>query len=231
MFRRVLVVLASCFFALPASAESELPKSDVETRGQSDLSVTFIAPVFGQLVTFKRPNVFVSKYERTKSDFYIYESVLKEESVDQWSQMTTVTGFKGLASNANVTPAKFLNNLASRFHRDCPESYAGSGMGETPLEGYETIAAVLSCGVSKSNDQSHSESALIVVIKGASDYYTLQWAERAAASPKALPFDKAKWTSRLQSLLPIRLCDIKPGEVSPYPSCISPKKANPDRGI
>jgi hypothetical protein len=56
-------------------------------------------------------------------------------------------------------------------------------------------------------------------VKGSSDYYTLQWAERAAPVDRPA-VDDAKWPERLRLLQPIRLCPIVPGEAAPYPSCV-----------
>jgi hypothetical protein len=58
-------------------------------------------------------------------------------------------------------------------------------------------------------------------VKGAADAYTVQWAERAAASDAAI--DEAVWRGRLHELMPIRLCAIVPGEAAPYPSCLAQK--------
>ncbi|MEI7430007.1 MAG: hypothetical protein WCL27_06085 [Betaproteobacteria bacterium] len=66
----------------------------------------------------------------------------------------------------------------------------------------------------------HSESMLLIVIKGESDYYTVQWAERGDASTTPIKLDEAKWTDRFKRLAPIKLCPIIPGERAPYPSCV-----------
>ena len=69
----------------------------------------------------------------------------------------------------------------------------------------------------------HSESALLVAIKGTADSYTIQWAERGPASARPMTFDDAMWKERFNKLGPIKLCPIKPGEAAPYPSCVDQK--------
>jgi hypothetical protein len=64
----------------------------------------------------------------------------------------------------------------------------------------------------------HGETALIVAVKGRSDYYALQWIECTPAAGKPT-IDEAKWLERLRQLQPIRFCPIVPGEAAPYPSC------------
>ena len=70
------------------------------------------------------------------------------------------------------------------------------------------------------------ETALIVAVKGRSDYYTVQWAERAQGDGKAdgkaggkPAIDEARWLDRLRQLQPIRFCPRVPGESAPFPSC------------
>jgi hypothetical protein len=78
---------------------------------------------------------------------------------------------------------------------------------------------VAGCGEVDASADKHSETVLIVAVKGASDAYTIQWAERGPASSGA-GIDEAKWQARLGALMPIRLCAIVPGETAPYPSCL-----------
>ncbi|MGZ3350874.1 MAG: hypothetical protein ACXU89_18215, partial [Xanthobacteraceae bacterium] len=85
----------------------------------------------------------------------------------------------------------------------------------------EAYAAVAGCG--KVGADGHSETALIVAVKGSSDAYTIQWAERTAQASSARDIDEAKWRGRLRELMPIRLCAIVPGEAAPYPSCLQQK--------
>ncbi len=191
----------------PASAQAPTPKD-----------ATVISPIFGQLVRFQMPLSFVVVYENTKGTQYTREAVPKGETVERWTQMITVTGYKGLAANANVTPEKFAGGIAGGFKRLCPDSFAAKGLGATKFSGADAYVAVAGCGTV----QGRSETVLIVVVKGVADYYTFQWAERGAAGP-APAVEDIRWTDRLRALQPIALCGIVPGETAPYPSCISKK--------
>ncbi len=181
--------------------------------------VRAVMPVFSQLLAFSYPKGFAPAFEEARNGNYIQESVLKGESVQSWSQMLTVTGAKGLASNPDQTPISFANEIAAGFRSACPDSFAGRSLGEFKLDGHDAFAAVASCGNVGAADGARSESALLVVIKGKRDYYTFQWAERGKAARGALPFDGAKWSGRLRQLGPLALCPIVPGEAAPYPSC------------
>lgn len=220
MFRRLLslvVLLAMCPFA--SADDSAQKKNGIEALREQGYSVKTIAPIFGQLVMFSFPKGFTTVFEDAKGTQYIRESVLAGESIKKWSQMVTITGAKGLASNPNVTPQVFANGMAGGFKNACPTSFNGTGLGTFKLGSYDALAAVISCGVANPTGYPYSESMLLIVVKGERDYYTIQWAERSDASKTPIKFDEAKWTDRFKRLAPIKLCPIVPGESAPYPSC------------
>lgn len=220
MLRRVLPLVAFLAICPFASADDSTPKrNDIEALRAQGYAVKTISPIFGQLVMFSLPKGFTTVFEDAKASQYIRESVLVGENQHQWSQMVTVTGVKGLASNPNVTPQAFANRMAGGFKGVCPSSFSGTGLGAIKVGKYDAYAAVVSCGTANPVGDAYSESALLIVIKGESDYYTLQWAERNAASADPIKFDEAKWTERLKKLMPVKLCPIVPGEAAPYPSC------------
>jgi hypothetical protein len=187
-------------------------------------SVRSITPVFSQLLALSFPAGFHTVYEKTRDLHYIREAVLAGETENQWTQMITITSGKDLASNAKLTPEKFAGGIAGGFQRACPQSYSATGLHKGKINGdYDEFTAVVSCGKSPGTGGETSESALIVVIKGEADYYTIQWAERATASDSPMVIDKQKWMGLLSKLLPIKLCPIIPGEKAPYPSCLDAK--------
>ncbi|SHK05685.1 hypothetical protein SAMN05444159_2300 [Bradyrhizobium lablabi] len=202
-----------CAAATPSRAES--PAAVPE-------SFTVISPVFGQLVRFSMPSKFVAAFENTKDAFYIREAGLKGETVNQWSQMITITANKGLASAPNYSPQNQAGSIAGGFKKACPDSFAAKSLGETKFGDRDAFVAVARCGKVEAGANEHSETALIVAVKGASDAYTIQWAERAAPISGA-DIDEAKWQGRFRELLPIRLCAIVSGEAAPYPSCLQQK--------
>lgn len=204
----------------PCPTNSSTQKNNIDALREQGYSVKTISPIFGQLVTFSFPKGFTTIFEDAKGPQYIRESVLAGESTKKWSQMVTITGAKGLASNPNVTPQSFANRMAGGFKNACPTSFNGTGLGVFKLGSYDAFAAVISCGVANPTGDLYSESMLLIVIKGESDYYTIQWAERSDASTTPIKFDESKWTDRFKRLAPIKLCPIVPGEPAPYPSCV-----------
>lgn len=222
MIRKFAVLAVASMLFSPVSAENKAPLlTDVEELKKQGDSVTVIAPIFGQLVMFSFPKGFVPAFENARDGQYIQESVLEGESVKKWSQMVTLTGAKGLASNPNLTPTRFAGGMAGGFKRACPETYTATGLGEIKFGNHDGFAAFVSCGTANSIGEPYSEAMVLIVIKGESDYYTIQWAERGEASKTPIKFDNAKWADRLKRLAPIKLCPIVPGEKAPYPSCIA----------
>jgi hypothetical protein len=179
-----------------------------------------ISPIFGQLVTFSMPQAFVVIGENTNGPSYIREAVLKGETASRWTQMITVTGAKGLVANPKLTPETFAASIAGGFKSACPDTFTAKGVGPAKFGDQDGYVALASCGSVVSAADKHSETALVVAVKGSADYYTLQWAERTPSSGKPV-IDEAKWLERLRQLQPIRLCPIVPGEAAPYPSCVS----------
>jgi hypothetical protein len=198
--------------AIPSRAENPAPAPS-----------TVISPVFGQLVRFSMPAKFVTASENTKENFYIREALPQGETVNAWTQMITVTGSRGMATVANFSPQKLAASIALGFKKACPESLAVKDLGETILGGQDAYLAVASCGKVNSSADGHSETALIVAVKGTSDAYTIQWAERTPQASLPPGINEAMWRERLRQLMPIRLCAIVPGEAAPYPSCLQQK--------
>lgn len=181
---------------------------------------TTIAPIFSELLVLSQPANFVPAFEKTVGDRYIRESVPKGETIEHWTQMLTVTGAKGLASNREVTPESFAGLLANGFKKTCADTFAAKPLGRLRIGSSEGFAAVAGCGRYVSGTETQGETALIVTIRGAQDYYTIQWAERSAANDKAPAIDEAAWMQRLHDIGPVRLCPIVAGEKAPYPSCV-----------
>jgi hypothetical protein len=178
-----------------------------------------VMPVFGQLVTYFQPSSFVSAFQSSAAVNYIQEFVPQGESVEQWSQMITLTGAKDLALDPAATPRDFTGEIAARFSKACPGTFSSRVLTTTKISGHDALVALLGCGTVKSGTP-RSEIALIIAIKGKSDMYTIQWAERGAPVKQPPMLDDSVWGPRYQLLNEVRVCNPAPGEPAPYVSCI-----------
>jgi len=209
--RLAILVVTAALAAGAAAAQNSAPAS-----------FTAISPIFGQLVRFAMPSGFAAVFENTKENSYIREAVLKGETARAWTQMITVTGARALASAPNYSPQGHAGRIADGFKKACPESFAARGIGAMTFGDQEAFVAVAGCGKVEGGTGGHSETALIVAVRGDADAYTIQWAERGPASAE-VAIDLSKWRERLQALMPIRLCARVAGETAPYPSCLRQK--------
>ncbi|MBV8491199.1 MAG: hypothetical protein JO199_11785 [Candidatus Eremiobacteraeota bacterium] len=180
--------------------------SSVATPAPADSPPKTIAtsPIWSQTVAFTLPSGFVTKWEKTSGDHYQREAVPSGQTVDEWTQMVTVTGEKGLATVKGATPLIFAEEIAKGFKKACPGSFNTKALEGDWVPGYKTFAAVVSCGQSPMTNGATTETAAIVVIAGKKDYYTIQYATRTkppSASP--IDLDTAAWTARLKRLMPM----------------------------
>jgi hypothetical protein len=189
-------------------------------QAQAPQSLRVISPIFGQLVSFAMPSNFTAVFETAKGGHYIREAVLKGETPERWTQMITVTGEKGMTLTPGASPEKFAGTIAGGFKSACPDSFAARPFGALKFGRFEGFGAVIGCGRVDSGPTRHSETALLITLKGTTDYYTIQWAERGPESDEP-PVNDERWQARLQEVSPIELCPIVAGEAAPYPSCVN----------
>jgi hypothetical protein len=191
-------------------------KARLATAPQSNMTI----PIFGERIFMSYPKEFWPAFEKTRGPAYIYEMVLHGETVEKWTQMVTVTGTAGFAAKEGLTPTSHAIGIAGRFERACPSTFNASHLkGIDAIDDHAAFAVVVGCGSLNMNGKTHSETALIITIKGEKNYYTVQWAERGSASSQPVPYDSEKWMKRFNTLMPIILCPVVPGEKAPYPSC------------
>jgi hypothetical protein len=221
MFKRTLLIaLLSATPLVSAIAEDNKGAATSDSR-QKRAPVSAISPIFAQLVKFSYPNGFKVVSEKTKGIQYIRESVLEGETVDNWTQMISVTGAKGLAAKPNATPQKLVELVTGGFKQACADTFSVKGLGSLKIDGADAFVALVGCGTIQTSKSQHGETALVIAIKGSEDYYTIQWAERQEAARQPLELNESKWFDRFKELAPIKLCAAVPGEPAPYPSCAS----------
>ncbi len=214
------LLYVTCYLCWPAHADDNKKYYTMEDLRAGRAPLTTVSPIFGELVAFRMPGNFKIVTEEVKGAFYIREAVLKNETAFHWSQMITVTGAKGLAGNPNLNPRKMAEQIVTGFKPACPTTFSEQSLGALTISGHDGYATLASCGTVQNGGYTHSEAALLIFIKGAQDYYTLQWAERGAATEASADLSDARWQDRLKTLNPILICKRVAGEPPPYPSCI-----------
>lgn len=205
------IIWLCCFLSFSAIAEEN--------------SSTIVTPVFNNIVAFTMPADFKPAFETTNKDGYINESIPKDQTLEDWKQMISLTGAKDFKSKEGASPSKVLNYVANGFKESCPDSFSGVNLGIDQIDGRKAAAGVVSCGKLKKNNSSepYSETAMVLVLEGDKDYYTIQWAERSIPRAKLTQDDLVLWSKRSSLLSPIKLCKKVSGESAPYKSCFNKK--------
>lgn len=192
------LALLLCLLASPALSEG----------------LVVVSPIYSQLVAVAVPSDFRPGFEADKDGSYLLELAPQGQTLDAWTQLITVTGAKGLASQ--MAAIDMASQLASGYQKACPNSFSALRLPVPSIKGaQEVFAGYLGCG----DIGGQSEAMVFVVMKGAQDLYTVQWAEHGPASAKPLQPDQAIWRPRADTLGLSRICDPVAGESAPYPSC------------
>ena len=142
------------------------------------------------------------------------------ESGDNWSEMITMTGAKDAEGESQTTLDAAAETLAVHFQQACGDTFGSQSLGPGTIDGHQALLVFLGCGTVAAAQGRVSETAIIIFIKGASGYYSLQWAERKPVENSRPVFDATLWNARNADLSPIRVCERVEGEEPPYPSCI-----------
>jgi hypothetical protein len=179
---------------------------------------TAVTPIFSQVIALRTPTQFMMVNEETKGGSYIQESVKAGDTVDRWSEMITVTGREGAASLPQASAKSFVLNIFKNFQSACPTTYSTLELGSRKVDGREGFAAIASCGSVSTVEEAakkaaHSETALVLGIRGSADIYTVQWAQRGQPSAHPLTLDAAVWVDRFKILDPIRVCEHGPNQI------------------
>jgi hypothetical protein len=184
--------------------------------------MTAACPAFHQLVVFSVPAEFKSNkatVERTNGAFYMREQVPEGETIDRWTRMISLTATRDLGANPNATPQAMLARMTQGFQRNCPDTFSSAAPGAQTVDGHEAYEVIARCGRVKAGNDTFSESAIMLAIRGSADLYTLQWTERGAQSARPPAIDTAYWTRQLARLQPIKLCPLPSGGAPPNPGC------------
>lgn len=212
---RWLGLVLGAAFALPVAAE-ELVIAAKEKGGAPE-EMTVATRAFGRIAAFPLPPKFVAVTERESYGTYLMEFVPEGETVDDWSQMITLTAAEGVMPDLG-NPLEMGFRIGEGFQAACPETFWGSDEGVQPVPGAEAAHLLaFSCG---DGGNGQSETVLVLLAASGDDLYTLQWAERGPTSDAPLTPEPSLWQVRGVTVLGLRLCPVREGEEPPYPSCV-----------
>lgn len=181
--------------------------------------------MFGELFAHQIPSGFKAQTEQTRGGVYARTIVLATDpDAGPWTQRVLVTANKDLGKQPDVTAKAVAMRIAQGFQQSCPTTFVGTSVADSRIETGQPVHVVLvGCGSHNLTTArtATSEIALVAVVKGAQNVYSVQWSERAAPQAAAPKLDPTIWGDRLKALNPLLVCEQKPNESAPYPSCRS----------
>lgn len=120
-------------------------------------------------IYFDLPPDFEEGFEDGDESFFIQEWVPKGETVNDWSQMLTLT----VQDVANLNPVEFFNHMADGWEEACPE-YGGMLLHEGRENNYPVAVWFLRCPNNPMTNK--PEFTYVKGISGNESFYTVQLA-------------------------------------------------------
>lgn len=177
-----------------------------------------VAPIWSRIVVWAVPDDFASAFASTRGGSYLQEFVPRGQSVQDWREMITVTGTRGLAEGRRDAARDLAGILAHGYQEACPRNFSATAIPAPGVDGAsEVFAGHLSCA--ELPGTGYGEAMVFIVARAGPDVFTFQWAMRARPGGVEL-INGNSWGQRLKALAGgLRLCPKVSGEAAPYPSC------------
>lgn len=187
---------------------------------------TMGTPLFTQFLVHRIPPDMVYAYQDGfvgkdgVGGSYIEEFVPKGQTLDNWQEMLTVRAEEGMALNPNITAEKYAALLVDTYRKSCPKTFNGADAGTTSFNGYDAKIVLAGCGQSAGPSAGYSEVNMFVVIRAAREMMLVQWGVREPAKAQKPELEPEFWKARLDTLMPIYVCDTLPGSQEMDQSCL-----------
>ncbi|WP_211826671.1 hypothetical protein [Kistimonas asteriae] len=211
--KKTTTILLATLVTMSAYAEDLKP---VDRIPKDVKSVKAVIPIYSQRLAFRLPTDWKPAFQDQKSNMFMIEFTPKNETIQSWSNMFSVQGFKNLASKANSE--QFLDNLASRFQATCGEYLVYEKIGSPIIDGFKSTTAILGCsklpdshptGVKKGQ----SEIGYYYSIQGKKDIYLIHKSVRGDAfDPTSTPLTRENIASFIAPFNSIELCKNTGGQ-------------------
>lgn len=209
-----VAAIAACWSG-QAPAQSAQTLADASRKAKQVITVT---PIYSQVLIHRIPPGWIPAFEESNALGYSKGYVPAGQTKEDWKEMISVQGYKGVANNPNVAPRKWLIGMAGQLMQVCgAENAVVTPLGEKQIAGRPGYAVVLGCPQPTSLQvgvkPGQGEIAYIAAFQGKDDLYLIQRAIRTDA-----PYDRASppitadnAEALMKDVEPIALCD--PGKV------------------
>lgn len=216
---RMLVAVVLSLMAAAANADAQHWKKIDSIPGDAETTFAYL-PIYSQAVMVAIPKGWKAAHEEARGPNYIFEAIPDGESLEAWTEMLTVQGFKGLARNPQATPEALTKSLARMVVNSCGRNTTFESLGHTTVDTFDAYAAIIGCAALPQSvsgaREGQGEIAYYLVVKGREDLYLIHRAIRGPAFDTNAPPISSDNAGRIEaSLQPVKLCDRD----EPKPAC------------
>lgn len=187
--------------------------SNTSANAQNASKMTSSTKIYNQKIEFNVPEGWNPVFENTTPEHYILEFVPKGQTKEEWSEMFTVQGFKGLAQK--VEP-QILLAITGKTHKDlCGDQMVFNLMEPTVVSKHSAQSAIIGCASINKDHPSGlksgmSEIAYYTAVKGSEDIYLFHKSKRDLKfNVKNPPLNKLNAENFISNFMPIKLCNGK----------------------
>lgn len=165
-------------------------------------NVKSTVPIFNQKLEFSYSTDYKIGFQQTQAGVFMMELIPKKDSVENWTEMLTVSGYKDLASAQ--TPDSAMKLESDSIKAACPKDFVFEKIDYKHSQNYPVALAIVGCSKHPTL-AGKSELALQLVIKGKKDIYMLKKAFHQATNAKD-SLSKANYKARADELLNVQVC-------------------------
>jgi hypothetical protein len=206
------LLIATLYASALLADTGDWRKIELQDIPDSVERVSVSAPVFGQVVHFPVSKYWKAAHEQATTGEYILELIPQDETLDTWTEMLSLHGYRGKGKADPVIPEAMMVMMAMRLVQVCAGRQIIVPLGERQVDAHDAYAAIMGCGSVVGGDpevrSDQGEVAYYLVIKGAEDLYMLQSAvRRPVMNSRSSPIRPETVGAIERVLLSTKLCD------------------------
>lgn len=200
---RVLPILTLSIFIVVHSAVA-----------QETMAITI--PIFSQKVSFDIEKSWKPGWQSPKNPgSYTMELIPGNETVQSWTKMVTVSGFKDFAKKFSIEEAYKLE--ADSVAKACPKEFVNKMIPVKNPQGYESVSAIIGCS-KHPQLKDRNEVGFYTFVKGKSDVYMLKKSfHEDLTNKKSAKLDEGNYKTFAPEVLSLKICK-NDGQ---SPSCVA----------
>jgi hypothetical protein len=173
-----------------------------------------LAKIFDQQIAYRLPRGFSPVAEEEARFSYAVLLTGKEETYSNWTTQVNIAGYSGFARVDGLSAKSFAEALTNPDNPRCKAHYFSKDLGSFEVDGYSAQLFYAGCARSRvlpgdTAPEQAGEVAVVMVIKGVTDMYTVQAMFRGQMFNKDTPpINDANARQVADQLMPIAVCAI-----------------------